>query len=373
MNFSYTDQQKDLRSLVYKVLEDYCSNKTLKELENSNISFHRDLWHEFAKTGFLGTPFDKALGGSELGFLEVALIVEQIGYRAVNIPFVNTIISAGLPIAKFGSENLKQITIPKIITGDLILSVAIFESLHRDLTNPNTTLEDFNGIKLLSGQKNCVPYAKEADFILVPSKDKSGELFLIFVDSNSKGLQFKELESTTKEPQYSIELDKVKAKDDLILASGSKAKDILDWLILRTTAALCSFAVGISQASLDLTKSYTSSRLAFNRPIASFQAVAHRAADCYIDIACLRAVTEQAISLLDLERDSQEQVSIAKIWCGDVAHRVSHAAQHLHGGIGVDRDYNLFRYCLWAKQLELTLGSSKNHLSSLGKMLARSN
>jgi alkylation response protein AidB-like acyl-CoA dehydrogenase len=120
-----------------------------------------------------------------------------------------------------------------------------------------------------------------------------------------------------------------------------------------------------------MTADYTAEREQFGVKIATFQAVGQRAANCYIDTECLRLVSQQAVSLLNQGRDADDEVMIAKIWVGDVSHRVSHAAQHLHGGIGVDRDYPLFRYCLWAKQLEMTLGSSARLTSELGATIAR--
>jgi alkylation response protein AidB-like acyl-CoA dehydrogenase len=121
---------------------------------------------------------------------------------------------------------------------------------------------------------------------------------------------------------------------------------------------------------LSMTAAYTSQREQFGRPIATFQAVSHRAADAYIDVQNLRLATQQAASLLSAQLDATEAVTIAKIWACDVAHRVSQSAQHLHGGIGVDRDYPLFRFCLWAKQLELTLGGGNSYLTALGDAIA---
>jgi alkylation response protein AidB-like acyl-CoA dehydrogenase len=121
---------------------------------------------------------------------------------------------------------------------------------------------------------------------------------------------------------------------------------------------------------LKMTATYTSQREQFGRPIATFQAVSHRAADAYIDVQNLRLACQQAASLLSAQSNSTEAVLIAKIWASDVAHRVSQSSQHLHGGIGVDRDYPLFRFCLWAKQLELTLGGGSRYLKTLGDVIA---
>jgi alkylation response protein AidB-like acyl-CoA dehydrogenase len=119
-----------------------------------------------------------------------------------------------------------------------------------------------------------------------------------------------------------------------------------------------------------MTASYTAERKQFGVPIATFQAVGHRAANCFIDVECLRLNTYQAVSLLDSEADATTAVQIAKIWAGDVGHRVSYASQHLHGGTGIDRDYPLWRLCLWARHNEVMLGGSARQLSELGVRIA---
>jgi alkylation response protein AidB-like acyl-CoA dehydrogenase len=116
---------------------------------------------------------------------------------------------------------------------------------------------------------------------------------------------------------------------------------------------------------------YTAQREQFGVPVATFQAVGHRMADCYVDVECLRLCTYQAVSLLEHEVDATTQVQIAKIWAGDTGHRVSYATQHVHGGMGIDRDYPLWRYCLWLRHNEITLGGSSAHIAALGACLAR--
>ncbi|HNC69998.1 MAG TPA: acyl-CoA dehydrogenase family protein, partial [Pseudomonadales bacterium] len=119
------------------------------------------------------------------------------------------------------------------------------------------------------------------------------------------------------------------------------------------------------------TAAYTSERKQFGVPIATFQAVGNRAADRFIDVECLRLTTWQAAALLASGSPAAVEVDIAKIWAGDVGHRTSYTAQHLHGGAGVDRANAPWRYCLWARHNELTLGSTAARLASLGGRCAR--
>ena len=93
--------------------------------------------------------------------------------------------------------------------------------------------------------------------------------------------------------------------------------------------------------------------------------------NCFIDVTCLRLNTYQAVSRLDSGVEATTEVQIAKIWAGDVGHRVSYAAQHMHGGMGIDRDYPLWRLCLWARHNEMMLGSSAKQLALLGARIAQ--
>jgi alkylation response protein AidB-like acyl-CoA dehydrogenase len=142
------------------------------------------------------------------------------------------------------------------------------------------------------------------------------------------------------------------------------------WLVEQAQAAMCVMASGACAAALELTANYTKSREQFGRPIASFQAVSQRAADAYIDTEAVRLTAWQAAWRLDTGLPASEQVAIAKFWASEGAQRVVHAAHHLHGGMGVDRDYPLYRYFLLVKQLELSLGSATPSLVRLGGLLA---
>ncbi len=192
----------------------------------------------------------------------------------------------------------------------------------------------------------------------------------MLVDPHAAGITLRPQTVTSGEILHELVLDGVQVPDEDIVARGGKALEAMQWAQQATRTALCAMTVGISDKMMRMTGSYTTEREQFGRPVATFQAVSHRAADCYIDVECLRLVTQQAASLIDQGRPAEEAVLIAKIWCGDTAHRVSQASQHCHGGAGVDRDYPLFRYCLQARQIELSLGNSAQLTGELGARIA---
>ncbi len=142
-------------------------------------------------------------------------------------------------------------------------------------------------------------------------------------------------------------------------------------VVEHATVGLCALELGVAERALRTTATYTSSRQQFDRPIATFQAVAQRAADAYIDVEAIRLTLWKAAFRLDAGLPAAEAVSVAKLYAAEAGHRVVYAAQHLHGGMGFDTDYPLYRHYLWSKQIELTLGSASVHLARLGAAIAR--
>lgn len=171
-------------------------------------------------------------------------------------------------------------------------------------------------------------------------------------------------EMTNREVDFLVTLDG--ARGDR-LDGGS---DALAWLVRRATVGLCAMQVGVTERALRMTAEYTSAREQFGRPLSAFQAVSQRAADAYVDVEAIRLTTLAAAWRLAQAMGADESIAVAKFWAAEAGQRVVHAAQHLHGGVGVDVSYPLHRSFLWAKQLELSLGGGTEQLLRLGTMIA---
>jgi alkylation response protein AidB-like acyl-CoA dehydrogenase len=369
MDFSLSEEQVELRQLARQILGDQTSNEHLREVESREERFDEKLWRDLGEAGLLGIGIAEAQGGMDLGFESVCLLVEEAGATVAPLPVIPSLVSAALPVQRFGSDEQRQRLLPGVASGENVLSAALIESGNEDPCAPLTTAKETGKGWSLSGAKTCVPFADRAERILLGAQVEGG-LGVFLLDPRSEGVELKRQQSTAGEPQFQLLLSDAAVASEDVLAASDAAAELLRWTAERTAAAWCAMALGVADRSTRMTAEYTAEREQFGVKIATFQAVGQRAADCYIDVQCLRGVTQQAISLLDGEREAQDEVTIAKIWAGDVLHRVSHAAQHLHGGIGVDRDYPLFRYCLWAKQIELAMGSSAALTAKLGHRIA---
>ena len=172
-----------------------------------------------------------------------------------------------------------------------------------------------------------------------------------------------------------IELTGVEVDSNFVLGDPTgdpgRGTEIISWIQERAVTGICMLQAGVTSEALRLTSEYAKTREQFDRPIGSFQAVAQRCADAYIDAEAIRLTALQAAWRIDAGMDSTKAVSIAKFWAAEAGQRVLAAAQHIHGGVGVDRDYPLHKYFLAAKVNELTLGGAQEHLSCLGDALAQ--
>ena len=368
MDFSFNEEQEDLKGLVQKILQGELTHERLKEVEAGEDNFDRELWGKLAEAGVLGIALPEANGGGGYGFLEACLVLEQIGLTVAPIPFYASVVLAGLPVAEFGTDAQKDALLPRIASGEMIGTAALAEPGGDPLRPTVRATADGNGFTL-DGVKDCVPDGMLADRVLVPASTGDGVIVAI-VDPNANGVTRERQDTTSHHPEARLTLEGVKVAGDDVLGSAAQGAEILQWMVERATAALCAIAVGVCDSAVRMTAEYTKTREQFDRVIATFQAVGQRAADAYIDTEGIRLTAWQAIWRLSEGLPATAEVAVAKFWASEGGQRVVHAAQHLHGGMGVDRDYPLHRYFLWAKVLELTLGSSTPQLLKLGKILA---
>jgi alkylation response protein AidB-like acyl-CoA dehydrogenase len=369
VDFSFTEEQDAVRDLAKHILEDQVTHERLKEVAAGTERFDRRTWEALAGANLLGLSLPESCGGSGLGFLETCLVLEQVGRTVAFVPVLPCIVMGAMAIARFGSAAQQQRALAGVASGQSLLTAALVEP-GAPVARPTTFARKRGTGWALEGVKLCVPFGAVADRILVPARTASGAVGVFIVDATARGLEQESLETTSGLPETKIILDRVKVGPEELLGDLDPEGAVLRWIVEHTTVGLCILTVGVCEQALRLTADYTKTREQFDKPIASFQAVGQRAADAYIDTEAVRLTAWQAAWRLSAGLPAAEQVAIAKFWAADGGQRVVHAAQHLHGGMGVDRDYPLHRYFLWAKQLELTLGGATSQLLQLGALLA---
>lgn len=364
MNFSYDDNQNEIKDLAAKILSELADDERQKLVDQSGVRFDAELWEQFGESGLLGIAIDNSYGGMGFDFESLCLLVEEVGRFVAPVPVIPSLVSAALPLQHYASHEVKAAVLGNIANGKTLVTAALAEPVNIEASHNS------DGSLSINGFASCVPYAAYAQSILLAANSEQG---LVMVLADTEAATLLKQQSTACEPWSEVHFNQHTIAADRVIASGDDALACLKWARQITIAAQCAMATGVSDKMLRLTAGYTSQREQFGRPIATFQAVGQRAADGFIEIECLRLCAQEAISLLSQSAEPliiDEAITIANIWCGDVCHRLSQSAQHLHGGIGVDRDYPLHRYCLWSKQLELSLGSSAQALEQLGNQIA---
>lgn len=358
MDFTFDEVQQDLRALAGRIVERETTTERLKELEAGTERVDRGLWSALAEANLIGLSVPEAYGGSGLSVLESGLVLEAVGRHVAPVPVLATAVMGALPITRFGSEELKERLLPKVAAGEVFLTAALQEPANPDHLHPATTAtQEADGTWRLTGVKVAVPWALLAEHIVV-----TADAGLFLVDADAAGLTLERAEATHREPQGHLTLDGTPAER----IGGPEATRYAYEVAL---AGLCATAVGVLEGALRVTADYIGEREQFGKPIAAFQGATMRIADAYIDAEAVAVTTWSAVWKLADGRPAADALAMAKFWVADGGQRVVHAAQHLHGGMGVDMDYPVHRYFLWAKELELTLGGSTPQLLDLGASL----
>tara|TARA_B100000579_G_scaffold403834_1_gene388160 strand:- start:1576 stop:2682 length:1107 start_codon:yes stop_codon:yes gene_type:complete len=361
MDFSEQSHQTEIRDSLDKILSEHCSQECLKEYD-SCFKHDKDLLSLLSSNGYLGLGLNDKFGGSGEDLYDLGILFERLGYHAAPLSLIGCLVDVAQTIQKFGNEESCNEILSSIIAGEIYTS-AIFEPSNQDPENPITSAKLDKDQLIITGTKYLSEIASIAKRILISANSNEG-VILIMVDSDQ--LQLTELTSTANSPLFKVELDSIRVDRGCIIHEKGRGLEALRYLIQINMVMRSYIALGVTEKMTSLIAGYTSEREQFGRVIGTFQAVSHRAADCFIELECLRLVNQQASINLNTNLDCENDALVSKIWAGNACHKISYSAQHLHGGMGVDKDYVLWRYCLLAKECELINGSTSQNIDRLG-------
>ncbi|OBH44158.1 acyl-CoA dehydrogenase family protein [Mycobacterium mantenii] len=361
MDFSFTEEQETVGKVARQLFEHRCTTEHLTDLESGDVRYDPELWRELASSDLLGIALPESVGGSGGGFLELGVLLAEAGWSVAPVPVYATLLLGADTIARHGDSAIQERYLPKVVAGSAILTAALAEPGNSDPTAPRTTARDGGDAWVLDGSKELVPAAQLADAIVVSAQADDGPALFV-VETATNGLTVTPASTTNAEPYADVELAAALGHR----LNGPGAADAVGSLYTRALIGLCALQVGVTERALKIAASYTSEREQFGRPIGSFQAVQQRLADAFIDVEAIRWTTWHAAWLIAEGRPASREAAIAKFWAAEAGARVVASAQQVHGGMGIDVTYPLHRYFLWAKQIELSLGSASQQLARLG-------
>lgn len=362
MDFAFTEDQETVAKVARQLFEHRATPERLTELEAGDVRHDGELWHQLAAADLLGISLPDNVGGSGHGFVELALLLTEVGWSVAPVPVYAALLLGADTIARHGNDAQRGRYLPAVVDGSCLLTAGLAEPGRSDPIRPVTTArQDGNGWRL-DGVKELVPAAQLAHTIVIPAA-LGDEIGVFLLEADAAGVSIQPVDVTNGEPHADIVLDGAAASDRLPGDGG----EIVESLYARALVGLCAIQLGVAERALRIAASYTTEREQFGRPIGSFQAVQQRMADAFIDVEAMRWTMWRAAWLLDQDgRRPAREAGIAKFWAAEAGSRVTATAQQVHGGIGIDTTYPLFRYFLWAKHNELTLGSASSQLARLG-------
>ncbi len=371
MNFDFSDDEKAIRELAHQIFTDRTTDEFMLEFDRGDETYDWGLWQTLADQGLLGIAVPEAAGGSGLGLIELCLMLEEQGRRVSPIPLFSTLVLGGLPIAEFGTPEQQEKYLGPMLAGTAKLSAAIAEvGMNPALVQGVEASKESEGW-VLEGDCAVVPDGAVADYILVPASSDGGSTFFV-VDTSDPGVSVRPVEiGLSGERAAHLTLEGLTLGDDAVLGAVGQGEEILEWLVQRANVGHCALQVGVTEEAMKRTAAYISERKQFGIPLGSFQALAMRMADSYIDVEGIRSTYWLALWRLSEGLDARAEVRAAKWWACDAAHRVVHTAQHLHGGMGADVEYPIHRFFLMAKRLSYSLGNASQQLEQLGRLLAQ--
>lgn len=369
MDFSISEEQQDLVDLARKILEDLATNDRLREVEAAEPVFDAELWAALGKANLLGLALPEAQGGSGYGFFELCLLLEELGRVTAPVPALETLALGALPIIEFGSDAQKKQYLSGVASGDGVLTAALSELDASDPQRPSTGARRNGEGWHLDGVKTGVASAHAARAVLVPAAADDGRVHVFLVDPRAPGVSLAPEQCIDRQPRSQMTLEGVTVTEGDRLG-GDAGGAVLVWLLQRAVIASCAVQLGVCERALRLTADYGKERIQFDQPIGAFQAFHQRAGDAYINVEAIRLTVWEAAWRLSQGLDAGRHVEVAKYWAAEGGQFVAYACAHLHGGIGIDVDYPLHRYFIWATQLEHVLGSARAQLAVLGARLA---
>lgn len=305
-------------------------------------AFDRGAYTAMAQMGWTGIIVPEAHGGSDFGWLSAGLVVEELGKTLTASPLVATTLAAAA-IVLGGSEEQKANWLPKLASGEAIGALAIDEGPHH---NPGKIAASVSDGKL-SGTKAFVHEAHSADLFVVAAADG---LYLV---EKGDGVSLSTRKLTDQRSHAEVTFDGA-AADKLAGGGDSLLEDVLDRARILTACEM----LGMAQAVFDVTLDYLKQRVQFNQVLATFQALQHRMADLFGDLAMMRSAVEGGLQALDSGFGVPRAAAIAKAEANRALHAISREGVQLHGGIGMTDEYDIGFYLKRARVLEASWGST---------------
>jgi alkylation response protein AidB-like acyl-CoA dehydrogenase len=377
MDFGLSEEQIMLRTSAREFLDKECPKKLVRAMMDDEKGYSPELWKKMADVGWQGLVFPGQYGGADSSFLDLAVLLEEMGRALVPGPFVPTVVHVGRAILAAGTDAQKKQFLPKIASGDMIMTLALTEasgSLEASDITLKATLDREEYV--IEGTKLFVPDAHIADCILCVTRTKESAnpedgITLFLVDAKTAGIETEVLKTMTGEKLCEVFFSNVRVPKQNILGELNKGWPIVQRIFDEAAIAECAWMTGGIRWILETTVQYAKERIQFGVPIGSFQATQHKMANMTIEVEGSTSITYYAAwAASENSPELALAASMAKAWCSDGYKHAAFEGVQIHGGIGFTWDHDMHLYFKRAKSSEVAWGDGDYHRERIAKLLS---
>ncbi|MCC5951561.1 MAG: acyl-CoA/acyl-ACP dehydrogenase [Acidimicrobiia bacterium] len=369
MNFAFSDEQEELRSIVKSFLEKKSPEAAVREQMETESGFDPDVWSQMAEQlGLQSLIVPEEHGGQGFGYVELIVVLEEMGRALLCAPFFSTVVLATNTILQAGDDAAAKDLLPGIASGETIATVAFTEPAGKwDEAGIEMAATASGDAWTLSGTKMFVLDGHTANVIIVAARTDAG-VSLFVVDGDAEGLTrtpLATMDQTRK--QAKLEFDGVSAR---LLGTDGAGWDTLSTVLDLAAVGLAAEQVGGAQACLDMSVEYAKVRVQFGRPIGSFQAIKHKCADMLLEVESAKSAAYYAGWCASEMNDELPSVaSLAKAYCSEAYFHAAAENIQIHGGIGFTWEHPAHLYFKRAKSSELLFGDPTYHRELLAQRI----
>lgn len=373
MDLALSEFQQKTRETARGFLAANCPKSLLRELESSETGHSPDLWRRMAELGWLGLGVPGEHGGLGGSLIDLAVIVEEMGYAAYASPFITSSVVAARLLSRHGAREQRASLLPRIADGSSVATVAIAEEPGGwNAGGIGATLGRHSDRYVLNGEKRFVDYAASADqfivFALEPGIAGEDGVSAVLVAPDAGATELVDMKATAGR-EYAVRFTNLELSDGRVVGPGDAAARALNDAVQTATAMQCAFSVGVAQRALDMTVEHAKERSQFGQPLGKFQAVQHMCADIAMLAESSRLITYEALWRLEEDLEAPKAVAMAKAFTNEATRNTLWMAHQVHGGVGIMREYDLHFYFRLAKATELKLGISRDHYETVADAL----
>lgn len=377
MDFGFSQEQEMLRATARKFFENECPSAFVRAMMEDPAGVTPEFWQKLAEQGWLGLVYPEAYGGAGLGFVDLAVLMEEMGRAVVPGPFFSTVLLGGLALLQAGSESQKKEWLTRISSGAAKVALAWTEPNARwDAAGVTLEARQAPGGFRLSGTKLFVHDAHTADALVVAARTAGGAspeegVSLFLLPAGARGLEVKLLPTMDQTRKLcEVRLSDVEVAPDAVVGQPGKGWEALARVAERATVALCAEMCGGAQKVLEMSTEYAKIRVAFGKPIGSYQGIKHKAADMLVDVENAKSITYYAAWAVDEQvPEASLAASMAKAYVSDAYRKVAAAGIQIHGGIGFTWEHDLHLYFKRAKGSEFTFGDATYHRERVAQLI----